>query len=120
LIASRIQIQEKHNLSEVHIPESLKVLIYRFFQEALNNISKHSRADRVQVSLNKVDHSLELEIEDNGIRFDFNEILSRKELEKGAGLASMKERAKLSGGTFFIDSDRGIGKKIRIVWPLMK
>jgi len=72
-------------LSEVDIPESLKVLIYRIFQEAWNNVIKHSRADRVQVSLNKVDHSLELEIEDNGIGFDFNETLSRKELEKEPG-----------------------------------
>jgi signal transduction histidine kinase len=118
--ASRIHIQEKHNLSEADIPESMKILIYRILQEALNNVIKHSGADRVQVSLNKVDGSLELAVEDNGIGFDFSETVLGNELNKGVGLASMKERAKLSGGTFSIDSSTGMGTKIRAVWPLME
>ena len=118
--ASRIEIQEEHNLSEEDIPESLKILIYRILQEALNNVIKHSGADRVQVSLNKVGGSLELAVEDDGIGFDVSETLSRNEMKKGIGLASMKERANLSGGTFFIDSSTGQGTKVRAVWPLMK
>jgi signal transduction histidine kinase len=89
-------------------------------QKALNSFIKHSLTDRVQVSLNKVDDSLELEVEDNGIGFDVDEILSRNELEKGVGLANMKEGEKLPGGTFLLRLIQGHREKIRTVRPLTK
>jgi hypothetical protein len=40
-------------LDEKDVPDGLKVVIFRITQEALNNISKHSKAEWVDLSLRK-------------------------------------------------------------------
>ncbi len=116
---TRIHIQKKYDLKEVDVPESLRIVIYRILKEALSNVFKHSQADQVLVFLNKNDEAIELAVEDNGLGFDLNSSVSTLELEKGIGLSSMRERTNLSCGTFYINSEKGKGTKIRAVWPLM-
>ena len=62
--------------------------------------------------------SLELAVEDKGIGFDIETVLSRISNRKGMGLASMKERAQLSGGTIAIQSSPETGTRIHVLWPL--
>jgi len=94
----------------------LKMVIYRILQEALNNVSKHSGADRVQLSLRKREGSIELMVRDNGKGFNLEEMTPGKGHREGLGLPSMKERAEQSGGTFVLESAPGEGTTIKIVW----
>jgi signal transduction histidine kinase len=81
-------------------------------QEAMNNITKHSKADLIRLSLRKIEDRIELSIKDNGMGFN------RENIKQGLGLTSMRERAELSGGTFEIESVPGEGTTIKAQWPI--
>jgi signal transduction histidine kinase len=115
-IYSGIAIEKEIDLEESEVPDILKIVIFRISQEALNNIAKHSQASRVRLSLKKGEPGIDLTISDNGAGFDVGQVLSGELPERGLGLASMRERATLSGGTFLIDSHRGTGTTIRASW----
>jgi signal transduction histidine kinase len=111
-----IRIKKEINIHENDIPSPLKTVIYRILQEALNNVTKHSQADLVQLTLQKTDNGVELAIHDNGTGFDLSEAISLIPSRRGFGLASMRERAHLSGASFHIKSAEGEGTTIRVVW----
>jgi signal transduction histidine kinase len=116
-IYSAIKVEKEINVDENDVPESLKIIIFRVLQEALNNAAKHSEADLVHLRLGKTDGCLELAVEDNGKGFEVEEALAVPSSERGFGLGSMKERTELSGGTFVIDSIKGKGTTVRASWP---
>ena len=101
------------------MPDPLKIVLFRMLQEAMNNVAKHSKATRVDLHLRKAEHTVELLLQDNGAGFNLQAVLSRSGLGRGLGLASMRERAELSGGTFSIDSAPGKGTRVRAAWPLI-
>ncbi len=113
---SEIQIETTIGIEEGDVPEPLKIVVFRVLQEALNNIAKHSRADRVYLSLLRTSDGLVLAIRDNGTGFDRDAALSPEEPERGFGLASMRERTELSGGSFCLTSRIGGGTEICASW----
>ncbi len=114
---SNIRIEKEIGIEEEDVPETLKIVVFRIFQEALNNIAKYGRADLVRIALREVDGRVELAIEDNGRGFDVDVVTSGKGLTGGFGLTSMKERAELSGGAFAVESILGAGTLVRAWWP---
>jgi signal transduction histidine kinase len=84
--------------AEERLDQDLETAVYRMVQEALNNVAKHARAERVRVAVSAVDGELRIEVQDDGVGFD---AASR---EGGFGLAGMQERAALAGGTLSFDS----------------
>jgi PAS domain S-box-containing protein len=115
---SDIHIDKEINIQENEVPDTLKTVIYRIAQEALNNIAKHSKAFLVLLSLRKENNTIELTIQDNGIGFDLEATLSVESYKRGLGLSSMRERVELSGGTFFMESVQGKGTRIEASWAL--
>jgi PAS domain S-box-containing protein len=113
-----IQLRKDIEIHETDIPSPLKTVIYRILQEALNNVAKHSRADRIRLVLKKKKNKIELKIQDNGRGFDLSRAVSMKPSRRGFGLASMRERTELSGGAFNIKSTKGEGTQIRVVWEV--
>lgn len=113
-----IRVETKIDIQENEISNPVKSVIYRVLQEALNNISKHSKTALVNLSLQKRGGKIEFTIQDHGQGFDTNAVLSLKSYEKGLGLSGMKERTHLSGGSFSIESTKGIATTIRASWPL--
>ena len=111
-----IRIQTQTDIKEDEISETLKIVIYRIMQEALNNIAKHSKANLVDISLKKDDGKIHLTIEDNGCGFNVAAMFSGHNDRHGLGLVSMKERTELSGGTFVIESADQCGTTIRSSW----
>jgi signal transduction histidine kinase len=106
-------VETKIDVPEEDISNPVKTVIYRVLQEALNNISKHSKTTLVNLSLQRDEGTIEFIIQDHGQGFDMNAVLSHKNYEKGLGLSGMKERTHLSGGSFWIESIKGIGTTIR-------
>ena len=113
-----IHIEKKIEIEEDEVPQSLKTVIYRIMQEAMNNIAKHSKASAVSVSLKKREGEIDLIIQDNGQGFDIKETFSADGSSRGMGLSSMRERAQLSGGSFSMESVPGKGTTIRATWNL--
>lgn len=120
-IYSHIRIEPLLDIREEDIPPPLKVAIFRISQEAMNNCAKHGAADCIDLSLVKTEHAIELSIEDNGQGFDYVEIRERiKDVTGGLGLGTMRERAEFSGGHFHIETAKGKGTQIHVVWPCRK
>jgi len=96
------------------LTRDMETTIYRFAQEALNNVAKHARADRVDVVLEHTSDGVSLIVEDNGIGFD----PSRLETPgAGLGLMGMRERAALAGGDVHIESAPGQGTTLILRIP---
>jgi len=117
-IYSGIRVEKQIEIQEDEMPDTLKTIIYRVLQESLNNVAKHSEADHVSLFLRKTKGGLELAIEDNGVGFDLEDALSVESSKRGLGLASMRERTELSGGSFIIQSTKGEGTVVRALWPV--
>ncbi len=89
------------------------ICLYRFLQEALRNIGKHARANRVTISLDSHGEDLCLTVTDDGVGFDPGS--ARK--KGGLGLAGMAERVALLQGILTIDSQPGSGAILRACVP---
>ena len=115
-IYSQIQIAQEIEVEDKDIPPSLKIVIFRVTQEAMNNIAKYSKADLARLSLRKLDNRMELAIQDNGQGFNPGKVTGSESGRRGLGLTSMRERVELSGGSFYIESFEGNGTTIRAAW----
>lgn len=78
----------------------LQTTIYRLVQEALTNVFKHAGASMVYVSIRLEDGEVVAEVRDDGMGFDTSM------RSAGFGLAGMRERVSLAGGTVSFESDR--------------
>ena len=119
-IYKNIRILKLIEVEEDQIPETLKTVIFRVIQESLNNVAKHSGADRVQLSLQQQGHTVKLIVEDNGSGFDSEKSLPQNAAGRGLGLAGMRERIELSGGIFTLETAPEHATRICAVWPIDK
>jgi PAS domain S-box-containing protein len=117
-VYSDLHITNNFESDENEIPPSLKILIYRIVQEAINNVVKHSGADTLKLSLASNKRIIELTIEDNGEGFNVQKVLQDNGHKRGLGLQTIRERTELFNGSLDIKSNRGKGTTIRANWPL--
>jgi signal transduction histidine kinase len=104
-------------LSEEFPPASAESLaLFRIFQEALTNITRHARAKQVDVKLDVTLDALTLEVRDDGQGIQAHEISDRRSL----GLLGMQERAKRLGGSFNIRGKPGKGTTLTVSIPISK
>lgn len=90
--------------------------LFRIVQEALTNISKHSKASLAEILLDRKNGCVRLEIGDNGQGIDSQYYSKNKKLT--FGLANIKERVDLLNGKFSIQSFKGEGAKVLIEIPV--
>src|SRR5205085_2078500 len=102
--------------SHAEVPDDIETLGYRVVQEALSNVKKHASAHLVSVRIEAAAGMLRVEVRDDGVGFDPGD--GREFLRTGrVGLASMRERAELAGGTLTIKSAPGAGTTIAAMLP---
>ena len=92
--------------------------IFRITQQALANIAHHSKATSVTISLDLREGKVVLCIVDDGRGFTNTGWGTGGASGNGFGLVSMRERAELLGGNFFIESDLDHGTKVTVTIPL--
>ena len=100
------------------LPRPLWITIYRVVQEALTNIGKHAQASHVAVAIQRHDDTVAFSIADDGRGFDPDRALNRDAAEKGLGLATMRERVSMLGGTLEVRSREGNGTRITFDLPI--
>jgi signal transduction histidine kinase len=91
---------------------------FRFVQEALANVEKHSGAAHVTVDLALFDGELRCSVADDGSGFNPSEIAPRQESGEAIGLLSMTERAKALGGNLCIESAPGSATRVTLAVPV--
>lgn len=107
--ASNIIIEYEERISLNMLDNKQEIIIFRIFQELMQNILKHAKAKKIVVLLEDSKEFFKLEVTDDGIGFDFKEKLNNKGFESGAGLANMVYRAKLLKGSFEVSKASGGG-----------
>jgi two-component system sensor histidine kinase DegS len=95
----------------------VELLLFRIIQEALNNIRRHAHASRAQVAMEFDDSEVKVTISDNGRGFELRGGVDNLPRIGKLGLAGMRERARLLGGTLEIISTPGKGTTLIVNIP---
>jgi len=100
------------------LPEPTTIALFRIAQAAINNVVQHSQASHVRIHLSSTESHVAIEVQDDGLGFDFASLRPSPTDTRGLGILGMKERANLIGGTVELDSEPGQGTTVRIRAPI--
>jgi signal transduction histidine kinase len=100
-----------------HLENEKRTVLYRVTQEALTNVARHARANKVEVSIGKLDNAVALRVSDDGKSFRVAHRLNGKS-HKRLGVLGMRERVEMVGGTFKIESSPGNGTTVSALIPI--
>lgn len=110
LTGIHVQVSHGHH---GYLPSEVEEHLFRIFQEAVNNATRHGGAREVRIELQGLDQQLNVTITDDGVGFRLD-----ASNDRGLGLTAMAERVRLCGGRFHVESRVGEGTTLRIVIPL--
>jgi signal transduction histidine kinase len=105
--------------SQERLPHGLELTLYRVLQEALNNVHRHSKSSRADVSLRAHNKIVTLRVRDFGLGITSDRLAAIEATGDGAGvgLTGMRERVREQGGKLDIRSD-GVGTEIIVTIPI--
>jgi len=84
------------------LDEEQYTILFRNIRELLTNVIKHSKASKVQVSLELIDDDVRITVKDNGVGFDPEQVATQAGADGGFGLFSIEERMEDLGGSLEI------------------
>ncbi len=102
---------------DLKLDPSISIILYRLFQEMINNILKHAEATEAQVGLSVSNGILTMSVSDNGIGMPPESKFSREKSATGNGLLNLQERCRIIGATYTIESSPNKGTFIEIKLP---
>jgi PAS domain S-box-containing protein len=103
--------------TEGRVSPLVETTLYRVVQEALGNVTRHARAARVVVEIERDEHQIRCAVRDDGVGFDVVG-LSAQRGDRGLGLIGIRERLKALNGTLEIHSGPGQGTELRMTLPM--
>jgi signal transduction histidine kinase len=92
------------------LPPHIEIAMYYMLTEALTNVQKHAKAEKVSVSVRKTGYTVEAELTDDGV--------GGAALTFGGGLHGIEDRARAMRGTLKIESERCRGTRLWIKIPI--
>ena len=111
-----IEIEFSHfNIENLRFLSEHETAVYRVIQEALTNVARHAKTDRVTIQLWSDESSINARIEDHGEGFDLSAVLNSP---KTRGLLGIRERITFLKGKLWIDTSPGQGTSLSIELPL--
>jgi signal transduction histidine kinase len=102
------------NLGETPLDARLSIAVFRIFQEALTNVTRHAKARRVVVRLHVQGEMLTLEVSDDGVGITGEALRNPASL----GLLGMRERARGLGGSARVAPGEHGGTVVSLEVPL--
>jgi PAS domain S-box-containing protein len=111
-----VKVNFIHSAIEGRYAPEIETAIYRIIQEALTNVARHSQVNVVTVLLWSDSETINAQIEDQGVGFDPESVLSSGHSN---GLTGMRERAALLSGKLSIESSPGSGMCVTAELPLL-
>ena len=121
------QISDKHKLEvnlmvqnmDGRLPSHYEVAIFRFVQEALNNVVRHANASQARVLLDSSGGTIHVVIEDDGGGFHVSDVLADDSGRRNMGIGMLRQQAEmLLRGEFGIESAIGRGTRVAAVVPM--
>jgi signal transduction histidine kinase len=107
---------ETATAGEPALSAGAEIQVIRVIQEALTNVRKHAAASSARVRIaDGQAGGLMIVIEDDGRGFDPD--AARVRVDGGYGLATMRERMELAGGSLRVDSSPGRGTRVVALLP---
>ena len=108
-----VRVDFQHSGPVGRLATNVETAAFRIVQEALTNVARHARVQEARVSLEAHPDRIELRVEDRGVGFRPESAWTGA----SSGLAGMRERARLVGGRFRIDSAPGTGTRLEARLP---
>jgi signal transduction histidine kinase len=102
------------DVQEIPLPAPIALLVFHIAREGVMNALKHARATDMWITVAEHGDDFVLELKDNGAGFD----TSQPGPEGHFGMAMMRERAKVGGGSFDVESAPGKGTTITVRFPI--
>lgn len=104
---------------DARLPNHYEVAIFRFIQEALNNVARHANAGQARVLIDSSGGSIHVSVEDDGSGFHINEVLAPESGRRSLGIETLRQQAEtLLRGEFGIESAVGRGTRVAAVVPV--
>jgi signal transduction histidine kinase len=108
------KVQLACSVHDVPASSRIKITLCRVLQESLANAYRHAQGKNCHVTVTGDDDNLAIEVRDEGPGFQPGNGRRHGRL----GLAGMRERVEVVGGTFTIQSAAGQGTVVRAALPL--
>ncbi|MBT9394156.1 PAS domain-containing protein [Hymenobacter sp. NST-14] len=112
--ASPLQLELRLGGLEAPLASPIQIAVYRIVQELLNNMMRHANAHQGRISVEQEPEQLRIRVTDDGVGF----AAGAPHPSGGIGLAGVRNRVELLGGTLTITSAPGQGTAIAIRLPL--
>lgn len=106
-----------HARGHPRLAPDIETACFRIVQEALTNITRHAKASKVDIRLERQEDQLVLRIADDGCGFKLEEMQARAIAGNSTGVLGMQERATLIGGQLAIQASPGQGTTLELVCP---
>ncbi len=102
---SRVKLTLELDEQTERFGQDVETGLFRILQEALTNVHRHSGAEAVHIRITSTGGRLTLSIKDDGKGIPSHALRITPNGSQGVGLASMRERSALLGGTFNVESN---------------
>lgn len=111
---SGIRVEFASPAADVNLLPEQEVQVFHIVQEALANVSKHSRAQHVHISVAMAGDQYVVAVEDNGIGLSGT---GQTGVSMHFGMNIMHERAERLGGSVDVASRAGAGTRVELRFP---
>lgn len=108
----QIDLQIAGILNDIH--PDIQLMVYRILQEGINNILKHAKAKKIEISISINEQFISAIIKDDGIGFETKGLKA----EEGIGLSNISSRIRFLKGTYIIKSIINEGTTLQFDVPL--
>jgi len=115
---SGLNVQVETDGAERRLAPEAELVLFRIVQEALRNVWRHSQATSAQVLVEFQDGKTMITVKDNGKGFQLQSPMGDLTKSGKLGLAGMKERARLLGGSLKVESEPGKGTTVIVEAPV--
>lgn len=114
-VQTGVRVNFEHTGLEGRLPHDVETATYRIVQEALTNVARYAGVREVSVRARAEHDALRLSVTDWGTGFQPKRVLAAR---LTGGLAGIRERVLLLGGSLAVDSAPGAGTRLSAVLPL--
>jgi signal transduction histidine kinase len=120
-VAAECGLERRVDVSLRRYSPEIEILTYRTIRELMANVRKHARAQTLELHLREEGSAVLCALQDDGVGFDAGGIeraTGRRGMRLHLGLDATRERVRVAGGTFAIESVPGGGTSVRFSIPI--
>jgi len=113
-----IKVEYVDDRLEKPLDDGVRMILFQAIRELLINAAKHSQANVITVSLQRIASDIRVEVADNGVGFDIHGLQVDDNKKDGFGLFNIRDRLDHIGGECSIYSEVGKGTRVTLKAPL--